>query len=103
MSAPSDDLILSRIPSAGQYFHTNRCTSIQTANFESVKVLRRRGYRRPSVCCSRTPSVTIPKNGKEMFNAAFRKYQHTHTHCCYTADGFLCVKMMYNTVFVKCL
>jgi len=46
-------------------------------------------------------SVTIVKNDKVKFQATLRKY--LHAHCFYSVDNFLCVKMIYYTVFVKCL
>ena len=44
------------------------------------------------------PSVTILKNDKAKFKAALRKYLLIHSF--YSIDEFLCVKMIYNTVFV---
>jgi len=44
--------------------------------------------------------ITIFKNGKAKFKAALKKYLHIHSF--YSVDEFLCVKMIYNTVFVKC-
>jgi hypothetical protein len=44
------------------------------------------------------PSIKILKNENTKFQAALRKYLHTHSF--YPVD-FLCVKMIYNTVFVN--
>ena len=47
------------------------------------------------------PSVTILKNDEAKFKTALRKHLHTQTFK--SVDEFLCVKVSYNTVFVKCL
>ena len=41
--------------------------------------------------------VTIHKNNIEKLNASLRKYKHIH----FSLDEFLCLKMIYNTVFCK--
>ena len=46
-------------------------------------------------------SMKILKHEKVKFKASLRKYLCTHSS--YSVDEFLCVKMMYNTAFVKCL
>jgi hypothetical protein len=46
-------------------------------------------------------SMKILKIEKVKFKATLRKYLCTHFG--YSVDEFLCVKMMYNTAFVKCL
>ena len=47
------------------------------------------------------PIVIILKDDKAKFKAPLGKYLHTHS--IYSVDEFLCVKIIYNTVFVKCL
>jgi hypothetical protein len=46
------------------------------------------------------PSTTILKNDKAKLTAALRKYLLTRSF--YSIDEFFCVKISYNTVFVKC-
>ena len=48
------------------------------------------------------PSIKILKKDKAKLKATLRKYLCTQTF--YSVDEFfLCEKMMYNTLFVKCL